>query len=67
MESNEQTELTRKNGGRLIDGEQDDRFGERLGGWRNWAKRKKDSWMWTTVWWLLGGVGIMELNGKKVP
>ena len=22
-------------------------------GWRDWAKRKKDSWTWTTVWWLL--------------
>lgn len=31
-------------------------------GWKNWAKRKTDTWTWTTVWWLLGGEGIQGLN-----
>ena len=33
---------------RLIDGEQDDSyFGREIRGWRDQAKRKKDSWTWT--------------------
>ena len=27
-------------------------------------KKEKDSWTWTTVWWLLGGGGIKGLNGN---
>ena len=36
-------------------------------GWRDWAKRKKDSLTWTIVWGLLGGGDIRGLhgNGKK--
>ena len=28
------------------------------------AKRKKDSWTWTRVWWLLGGESLRGLNGN---
>ena len=36
--------------------------------WRDQAKRKKDSWTWTTVWGLLGGGDIRGLsdNGKNI-
>ena len=32
--------------------------------WRDRAKRKKDSWTWTSVWRLLVGGGVRELNGN---
>ena len=28
------------------------------------SKKEKDSWAWTTGWWLLGGGGIRGLNGN---
>ena len=30
--------------------------------WKDWSKRKKDSWTWTAVWWLWGG---REYKGTK--
>ena len=34
--------------------------------WRDWAKRKKDSGTWTTVWWLWGWEGsIRGLNANR--
>ena len=57
VESNEQTGL-KENGDRLIDGEQDySSGGVKIRRWRDWAKRKKDSWTWTAVCWLRGVVG----------
>ena len=41
----------------LLDGEHDATWGGGARGWRDWAKRKKDAWTWTTVWWLLEGWG----------
>ena len=40
---------------RLIDREQADSSGKVVRGWRDGAKRKKDSWMGTTVLQLQGG------------
>ena len=28
------------------------------------SKKEKDSWAWTTGWWLLWGEGIRGLNGN---
>ena len=42
----------KKNRDRLIDRKQGDSERGKVGGWRDWAKRKKYSWTWTTVWWL---------------
>ena len=49
----------KQNRDRLIDREHADSSG----GWRDWAKRKKDSWTWTTVWWLWGGGSLRMING----
>ena len=62
VESNEQTELTRKT---ETESEMESRW-QLVGdswGWRDWAKKEKDSWTWTTGWWLLGD--IMGLNGNR--
>ena len=60
-------QTNKQNRDRLIDRKQDDSsgVGERVevGGWRDWAKRKKDLWTWTTVRWLLRVGGIRGLNG----
>ena len=34
-------------------------------GWRDWAQKKKDSWIWTTVWWLWAGRVIRGINGNR--
>ena len=51
VESNEQTELTRKMG---TDSQMESRltasWGVGVRGQRDGAERKKDSWSWTTVW-----------------
>ena len=37
-----------------------------LRGRRTELKRKKDSWTWTTVWWLLGErIRVINGNGKN--
>ena len=36
-----------------------------VSGWRDQAKRKKDSWTWTTMWLLQRGEGIRGLRGKR--
>ena len=62
VESNEQTELTSKI---KTDSWTESRMTATVGkvrGWMDWAKRKKDSWTWTTVWWLLGTGGYKETH-----
>ena len=45
----------KQNRDRFIDREQDNSYGKgEVRGWRDWAKKRKDSWTWTTVWWLGG-------------
>ena len=42
--------------------------GREVSRWRDWAKWRKDSWTWTTVWWLreeVGGVRDLIGNGKN--
>ena len=36
-------------------------------GWRDWAKRKKDSWTWARVWWCrkVGVIRGLSGNGKN--
>ena len=55
----------KQNRDRLIDWEQmeSSRRGV-VSGWRDWAKRKKDSWAWRTMCWLQVGEGIRGLNGS---
>ena len=36
-----------------------------VSGWRDQAKRKKDSWTWTTMWLLQRGEGIRGLRGNR--
>ena len=54
----------KESGDRLIDGEQDDSQWGAVRVWRDWAKRKRDSWTWTTLWWLLGKGDIRGLYGN---
>ena len=56
--------LNKHNWDRLIEGQQMISWGREVRGWRDWAKKKKDSWTWATVWWLLGGRGIRGLNNN---
>ena len=53
----------KENEDRLIDGEQMTAGGDGMER-RDWAKRKKDSWTRTTVWWLLRGEGIKGVKGN---
>ena len=41
--------------------------GAEVRGWRDGAKREKDSWTWTTVWGLLleGSIRGLNDNGKN--
>ena len=48
---------------RLTDGEQDDSYEGRLGGWGMEQKGKKDSLMWTTVGWGKGDGSVRVING----
>ena len=59
--------ISKQNRDRLIDRKQMTSLGSwGLGveGLSNQAKRKKDSWTWTTVWWLQGAGGIRKVNGN---